>query len=1482
MNAFVQWLVDHGTTVFIATLCVFFFGSYSYITLPRESSPDITIPVVLVSTAYQGVSPEDIESLISIPIENEISTLRDIKQLNSSSIEGVSIVSIEFEPDVVIEDALQRVRDRVSRVRPSLPADVDESSIREISFSDIPVLLITLAGSVDAEVLRGLAETLKDDLDRLPGVLDANLSGGVTREVRVEVIPDRISHYGLSLQDVVGAISDENVNIPGGNVETGRGNFLLRVPGEFTDAAQLETVAIKRVGDQPIFVRDVARVVDGYQEPETYSRMGGQSSITLSVTKRTGANILKVANDVKAAASAHQQRWPDSVNYRILGDESKYIQRSVSDLQNNIITALLLVVAVIITFMGLRNSLFVALAIPLSMLMSMLIIQVLGFTLNMVVLFSLMLALGMLVDNAIVVVENIYRHAELGEDPETAAVTGTREVAVAVAASTATTVAAFSPLVFWTGILGEFMGFLPKTVIIVLVSSLVVAIVVLPVCMARWMPRPPPRPAGQARQLTPLMRQYKRLLEFSIRWRYLSAASGVFALFITFFAYALFNHGTEFFPQTQPDRAIVGMRLPQGTTLDTTDRAVRTVETLLAQEVNTDIWVAESGVSAAGDALSGINAAPNEARITLDFKPDRNNAERGEAIRATSTHLSVTALRDAVSSIPGAKISVEPAAMGPPVGKAIEVRVTAEDFDAAGEFAETLMRKLALVEGVTDLEDDYNVGRPELRLRIDRGAAKRVGVSTAAIGNAVRTAIAGTQASTLRDGDEETDIMVGLGPSYKADLQSVLTLRLPGREDTSPDTFAVPLSTVASFELVGGSGAIRHIDQDLVVSVTGDVLHGHNANDVQRAVKALLSETETPPGIFLTLSGSDDEQEESMAFLVRAFFIAIALILIVLVTQFDSLAIPAIILATVVLSLIGVLWGLLLTGTPFGIIMTGLGVISLAGVVVNNAIVLLDYVQQLLDRGLSVNDALVEAGLTRFRPVLLTAITTTLGLVPMAMGISIDFTRMKLVIGSTSAQWWGPMAVAVIFGLSFATLLTLVMVPTLYSIYDEISGWVRRRGRKAVKPAVQGAVLCLVVFSALPAHALTLEEAWAAAEGNNPTLQIQRENAIQTGTLRGKAYSTLSPRVDANVSYVLNSREISFDSTDSIPDDVIDLFDLESESVVVQKKSFWQGEVGVSQRLFNGTAVPLLNSAYNLTYAAQEDVEQTRQQIRAAVARTYYGLLTAQEGVALAEVGLSTAEHQLELASRQQEAGLATERATIQARLQVAQAMRTLASAKATAIESAEALHTQTGLAETDLEPPGDLDLPESVDEAIRIARDTRGDIKAVDYRSEALFYQRVAKDMQWLPFVDARASYHYDQNTGFADTPLFWRVSAQATWQLWDGGLRLAERREIGSQIRVNDLQERVLIRQAEERLRVAWQNHETASRALASVEEELRLAEENVRLAERSFSVGEATWLDVEQAQLALRTSEFNRLSERMNQYLAAVQIRIAAGTL
>ena len=522
--------------------------------------------------------------------------------------------------------------------------------------------------------------------------------------------------------------------------------------------------------------------------------------------------------------------------------------------------------------------------------------------------------------------------------------------------------------------MGEFMGYMPKTVIIVLISSLFVAIGILPVATSKLMRRTPQQ--SGPRKPARWMQGYRRVLGWSIRHRYVAAFMGLGTLVLTFVVYAGNNHGTEFFPETDPNRATVAVRAPDGTDLEATDAIVRKIERVLAGEANVDVFVAETGVSGGGDPMTASQPAPNFARITVDFLPDPSTASEGEQIRTESTVLTVDRIRQRLAEIPGAEISVEKERMGPPVGSPIAVEVSGEDFHEVGALAASVRRDLAEIEGATDLADNYRVGRPELRLRIDRGVAKRVGTSTQDVASTIRTAVAGSKASSLRDGDDEYDIMVEVDPRFRDDLQSILSLRMPGTLDTDPNTFPVPLSTVASYELAGGNGSIYHVDQDLVVTIEGDIAEGHNENDVRAAVMGYIDEANPPPGFGLRLGGAQDEQKAAEAFLSRAFVIAIFLIAIVLVSQFNRFDLPFIILASVVLSLVGVLWGLMITGTPFGVIMTGLGVISLAGVVVNNAIVLLDYVQQLKARGLATFEALVEAGSARFRPVMLTAATT--------------------------------------------------------------------------------------------------------------------------------------------------------------------------------------------------------------------------------------------------------------------------------------------------------------------------------------------------------------------------------------------------------------------------------------------------------------------------------------------------------------------------
>ncbi|MCG8424206.1 MAG: efflux RND transporter permease subunit [Proteobacteria bacterium] len=1036
-------LVRRPATVLLIAFCVFLFGSITYRDLPREASPDVEVPFIIAATPYPGVSPEDIESLVTLPLENELSALKKLKKLYSTSAEGVSLITLEFEPEANIEDALQRVRDRVSRARPELPSDAEETDVSEISFAEIPIMIVTIAGPIDEVRLKSIGEEVKERIDRVPGVLEAKLSGGRTREIQIQIDPIRLDYYALSLNDIITAVQSGNVNIPGGELSVGTANYLLRVPGEIGAVKDLEKMAIKRRGDEPVLIRDVGKVLDGLADRATYARMNGEEAISIAVSKRTGANIPDVAAQVKQVLADEATKWAEGVRYRILGDQSKMIADIVADLENGIFTALILVVAVIMFFMGVRSSLFVALAIPLSFLLGILVIALAGMTLNTVVLFSLILVLGMLVDNAIVIVENIYRHAEMGKAIPQAAFEGSREVASAVAASTATTVAAFVPLVFWSGIMGEFMGYLPKTVIIVLVASLVVALAVLPVAASKLMKARPRRELDNEADYGPAMQFYRRVLRFAIRHRWLSAATGAVALIVSIVAYALLNHGTEFFPDTDPNRAVIAVRASDGTDIETTDRIVRQVEAILAVEDNVDVYVAEVGVS--GSQVPGATeSASHTARITVDFLPDAASAAEGDQIRVERTPLTVERLRMAFAEIAGAEISIEKELMGPPVGDPIAVEISGDDFGALGEYAAVVRRQLAEIPGTAKLTDDYRVGRPEMRLRIDRSAANRVGATTRLIAGTIRTAVRGTKTSTLRDGEDEYDIIVELDPRYKEDLQSILAMRIPGSLDTSPNTFPVPLSSVARYELVGGAGAIQRIDQQRVVTISGQIGEGFNENSVRQQVSDWIDRVEPPPGIAIRLGGANDQQRESQEFLGQAFVIAIFLIAIVLVAQFNRFDLPVIILASVILSLIGVLWGLVITGTPFGVIMTGLGVISLAGVVVNNAIVLLDYIEQLRKRGKSVHEALIAAGTARFRPVILTALTTILGLFPMALGISVHFATMTVNTGSQSTQWWGPMAVAVIFGLAFATVLTLLMVPIMYAIAEDMRGLLGR------------------------------------------------------------------------------------------------------------------------------------------------------------------------------------------------------------------------------------------------------------------------------------------------------------------------------------------------------------------------------------------------------------------------------------------------------
>ena len=1024
--------------VTVLTLMVFILiaGVYCYLTLPRENFPDITIPYVFVTTTYEGVAPEDMEELISIPIERKLKGISDVEEIRSTSAEGISTVAVKFLPSVDIDDALQKVRDKVDQAKKDLPGDLpDEPVIQEVNFSDLPVIRVVLSGPFSLRRLQKFAEDMEDRLESIPGVLDARLSGGLEREIHVEFDLDRVRAYRVPFSSLINAVARSNVNMPGGSMDIGSAKYLVRVPEDFEDPSEIfSIVAFVRDG-KPVYLRDVARIQDSHKDPLTRSRINGVKSVTLAIQKRSGENIVEVTDQVKAIVREMRPILPPSLRIDLTSDMSNDVRLMVADLENNILSGLILVLAVIILFIGGRSAVFVALAIPYSMLITFILLAVFDVTLNMVVLFSLILALGMLVDNGIVIVENIYRHIQEGMSRKEAALAGANEVAWPVITSTATTLGAFMPMLFWPGIMGEFMGYLPETLIMALTASLFVALVINPVLSARYQNAKPLKAKspkkGTVRE--PLFKRiYLALLIWSLKHRLLIVLTSFLLLVVSVFLYGAFGRGSEFMPDTEPRRAYVHLKAPEGTNLDASDKLTKVVENIVSKYEDIRYVISNIGAEG-GDPFSQGGTGTHINRVALDFKDFHE--------RRTPSSVIVDEVREkTMNAVTGAEVQVEKEKEGPPTGAPVNLEISGKDIHVLGELAARIRKEIKDVPGLVDLKDNFVKGKPEIRIRVDKEKAALLGLSTYEVAYTVKTAINGAKVGVYREGKDEYDIIARLPEKDRQSLESLKRITVSG-----PHGEPVPLTSVAEVSLSSGLGAIMRLDQKRVVTISGDV-SGRLANDVIKDIEIRLKKRiEWPRGYFYRFSGEQEEQAKATAFLGKAFVATLFIIFLILVTQFNSFMTPFIILTSVVLSLIGVFMGLLITDTAFGVIMTGIGVISLAGVVVNNAIVLIDYYNQLRDRGMAAQEALVKAGLVRFRPVMLTAITTILGLLPMATGVSFDFRKMAWDIGNESSQWWGPMAVAVIFGLAVATLLTLVVVPVLCSLMNSFQEKFKRR-----------------------------------------------------------------------------------------------------------------------------------------------------------------------------------------------------------------------------------------------------------------------------------------------------------------------------------------------------------------------------------------------------------------------------------------------------
>lgn len=1025
----IRFIVHKSTMVFLGTVLIVIAGVFAYMDLPRESAPEVKQPYVFITTAYPGVGAADIEYLVTEVIEEELSTLDGLTELTSSSQQSLSFIFAEFSSDITVETALRRVQQRVDRAVPFLPQDIDEPVVEELSSSDFPLLVFALSNPQGIRILDQAVTDLEERLKRVRGVLDIEIAGRSDKEVRIELDPQMMYHYGLSIENVTTAVQNANVAIPGGILKNEARTYIISVNSEIKSIDVLKNVIVS--GDRGSATLDeIANVNFTYSDSETYSRVNGQPAITLSLTKRSGENIIEIVEDVMHIVDSMATRFPAGTQIDYIYDESDYIKQIIVDLENNMFSGFVLVLLVTILFLGFVNSLFISLAIPVSMLISFLILQILGITLNMVVLFSLILALGMLVDNGIVIVENIFRHGTMGKSQIDAAIDGTSEVALPIITSTITTCLAFLPVVFMPDVMGDFLSYIPITVIIVLLSSLFVALIINPVFCSRFLKIKSKKSQSKIAENN---KYYSWLVNFYGKWleRIISRAGILIVVTLVlvisgFILYLFIGKETVFFPSLDPSEIIINAELPLGTPLEKTANVIKNIETIV-KKVPSSMKIIQtvSGRSESGEFFSGVGEEFNKGYVRLSLKPFQEREIKGAA--------TALVLNDSLYGFSGADIKIVEQESGPPSGNDISYEIIGDQYEVMGTYAESILMRLREIRELKLVETNYEPAKPELNVFVDRRKAYFYNLSMQQIASSIRTAVNGTEIGKYRVGGEEYDIVLRYGDTFRSSISDVNYLTI-----VDDDNANVVVGSIAALSVTSSTGTIRHRNSQRSIEIYGDFFPGvSDKKKIQDEIDSIVYSIQMPSG-YEVIDGSGAEmRQEASEFLVRAFLIALFLIFLVLVAQFNSIGQSVIIMLSVLLSFGGVFWGYLLTGMNFIVIMSGIGIIALAGVAVNNSIVLVDYTNKLIRWGRPVREAIVEAGKTRLRPVLLTALTTVLGLLPMAFGISFDIhpSSFGIQTGSEMSEFWTAFAWTMIYGLSFATFMTLIMIPAMLHIY---------------------------------------------------------------------------------------------------------------------------------------------------------------------------------------------------------------------------------------------------------------------------------------------------------------------------------------------------------------------------------------------------------------------------------------------------------------
>ena len=1064
-----SWAISNKATVAVITFIVVLGGYLSYTGMPRENFPEIIVPQIYVATPYPGNSATDVEKLITKRLEKEINAITGIDKITSTSIQGYSSIKVEFNFDISPSEALIKVKDRVdiAMADKDFPKDLpSEPSVTEVNFSEqMPIMNINLSGDFSMDQLKEYGEYLEDKIEELVEISGVDIRGVQEKELEVALDLYKMQASKISFNDVENAIAFENQSISSGDILENGTRRNVRVIGEFLNPLKVKDIIIKREKGNIVYLRDIAEVSFKEQEKQSYAREYLQPVVMLDVKKRSGQNLLIASSKIdEIIAAAQANIFPKKLVISKTNDQSNDTKTMVSDLENSIVLGVILVVLVLYFFLGFRNALFVGIAIPLSMLLSFIILSFLGVTLNTMVLFSLVIALGMLVDNGIVVVENVYRLMDEGVNRLEATKQGVGEVALPIIASTATTLAAFLPLILWDGIVGKFMQWLPITLIIVLSSSLFVALIINPMLISLYMKIVPKK--NRITLINRLESVYEKFLSFSMKKKnpYILITSTFALLFLACGLMYTFPPKILFFPNTEAKQVFVFLEYPIGTDIEETNLLSKNIESdienhLKKYEINGDNFLVTSVIGQVGEGTSDPSQGqmggntPNKARITVDFVKfqDRNGVSTEQVLKD---------IRQVVQGYPGVSIVVDKPADGPPVGSPINLEIKGDDYNLILQTANLIKTHInrSNIPGIEELKLDIDQGKPELIVKVDRQKARRLGISTGLIGSNLRTALYGKEISTYKDLKDDYPVNIRLKNKYRYDRNALLNQKITFRNQSTGRIKQVPISAVAQTENNNNFSAVKRINLDRVVTIYSNVLSGYNPTDVNDKIRVLMEKYEVPKGVEVSFTGEQEKQAQEMAFLSNALLIAVLLIFLILVAQFNSAINPIIISISVLLSLIGVLFGLLIFRMDFVILMTMIGIISLAGIVVNNAIVLIDYINLIVKRrreklglnsndNLSVNELLeciVEGGKTRLRPVLLTAITTILGLFPLALGINVNFKTLitelnpNFYIGGENVAFWGPMGWAIIFGLTFATFLTLVVVPILYFLSNKI------------------------------------------------------------------------------------------------------------------------------------------------------------------------------------------------------------------------------------------------------------------------------------------------------------------------------------------------------------------------------------------------------------------------------------------------------------